>query len=119
MAAAPSLSIYTRALVTSVMASCGLALFIEALALSRRLQDLAPMIERTLDRLHVKNAGARARGSVRNAHGWLHDADPALRACCSWALVPLLDNNAFDTPAMVSPRLFAVITHTPASRTSS
>ena len=111
------MSIYTRALVTSVMASCGLALFIEALALSRRWQDLAPMIERTLDRLHVKNAGAR--GSVRNAHGWLHDADPALRARCSWALVPLLDNNAFDTPAMVSPRLFAVITHTPAPRTSS
>ena len=105
------------------MASCGLALFIEALALSRRWQDLAPMIERTLDRFHAENActrtRTRARGSVRNAHGWLHDDDPALRARCYWALVPLLDNNAFDTPAMVSPRLFAVITHTPASRTSS
>ena len=98
------------------MAPCGLVLFIEALALTRRLQDPAPMIERTLDRLHVKNAGAR--GSVRNARGWLHAADPALRARCSWALVLLLDNDAFDTPAMVSPRLFAAITHTPASRTS-
>lgn len=102
-----------------MMASYGLALFIEALALSRRWQDLAPMIERTLDRLHAENVLARARGSVRNAHGWLHDADPALRARCSWALVLLLDNDAFDTPTMVSPRLFAVITHTPASRTSS
>lgn len=107
------------------MASCGLARFIEALALSRRWQDLAPMIERTLDRFHAENActrtrtRTRARGSVRNVHGWLHDADPALRARCSWALVLLLDNNAFDTPAMVSPRLFSVITHTPASRTFS
>ena len=109
------------------MVSCGLALFIEALASSRRWQDRASMIERTLDRLHVKNAraragagaGARARGSVRNAHGWLRDADPALRARCFWALVLLFDNNAFDTSAMVCPRLFAVITHTPAPRTFS
>ena len=98
------------------MAPCGLVLFIEALASSRHWQDLVPMTERTFERFRAE--GARVRGSVRNARGWLHAADPALRARCSWALVLLLDNDAFDTPAMVSPRLFAAITHTPASRTS-
>ena len=137
-AASLNLSAYALALVTSVVASAGLALFIEALVLSRRRQDLAPLIERTLERLHVE--GDRAYGAVRDARGWPHDADPALHARRFWALALgcvlrgaatgssqkdcatdmlalLLDSDAFVTPAAVSPRLFAVISHTPVLRT--
>lgn len=75
---------YTQALVESVVASPGLALFIEALALARRRQDLAPLIERTFERLHSE--GDRAYANVRDAHRWPHDDDPAMRARRFWAL---------------------------------
>jgi hypothetical protein len=75
---------YTRALGESVVASPGLALFIEALALVRRRQDLAPLIERTFERLHAE--GDRAYAQVRDAREWPHDDDPAMRARRCWAL---------------------------------
>ncbi|WP_421954288.1 TetR/AcrR family transcriptional regulator C-terminal domain-containing protein [Polaromonas sp.] len=75
---------YIRALVESVVASPGLALFIEALTLTRRRQDLAPLVERTFDRLHAE--GDRAYGAVRDQRGWSHDDDPAMRARRFWAL---------------------------------
>lgn len=75
---------YTRALVESVVAAPGLALFIEALTLTRRRQDLAPLIERTFERLHAE--GDRAYGAVRDQRGWSHDDDPAMRARRFWAL---------------------------------
>lgn len=81
---APTMGLYTRALVESVVASPGLALFIEALALTRRRQDLAPLIERTFDRLHAE--GDRAYGAIRDLRGWPHDDDPAMRARRFWAL---------------------------------
>ena len=43
---------YTRALVESVTATDSLAFFAEALTLTRRRQDLAPLVERTIERLH-------------------------------------------------------------------
>ena len=81
---APTLPRYTRALVESVVASPGLALFIEALALARRRQDLAPLIERTFERLHAE--GDRAYAAIRDARGWPHDDDPAMRVRRFWAL---------------------------------
>ena len=82
--AAVSKTLYTEALVTSVVASPGLALFIEALALARRRQDLAPLVERTFERLHAE--GDRAYGAIRDQRGWSHDDDPAMRARRFWAL---------------------------------
>ena len=82
--AAPTLALYTRALVQSVVAAPGLALFIDALALTRRRQDLAPLIERTFDRLHAE--GDRAYAAIRDLRGWPHDDDQAMRARRFWAL---------------------------------
>jgi AcrR family transcriptional regulator len=81
---APSRALYTEALVGSVVASAGLALFIEALTLARRRQDLAPLVERTFERLHAE--GDRAYAAIRDARGWSHDDDPAMRAQRFWAL---------------------------------
>ncbi len=83
-AKARTLPLYTRALAESVVASPGLALFIEALTLARRRQDLAPLIERTFERLHSE--GDRAYAAIRDLRGWPHDDDPALRARRFWAL---------------------------------
>lgn len=83
-AQATTLALYTRALAESVVASPGLALFIEALTLARRRQDLAPLIERTFERLHSE--GDRAYGAIRDLRDWPHDDDPALRARRFWAL---------------------------------
>jgi AcrR family transcriptional regulator len=83
-AKARTLPLYTRALAESVVASPGLALFIEALTLARRRQDLSPLIERTFERLHGE--GDRAYAAIRDLRGWPHDDDPALRARRFWAL---------------------------------
>lgn len=76
---------YLAALVHAAVQAEGLALYIEALALARRRQDLAPLIARTTERLHAE--GARAYAQMRERRGWpLHD-DPLLRARRFWALV--------------------------------
>lgn len=81
---ARTMDLYTQALVGSVVAAPGLALFIEALALARRRQDLAPLIERTFERLYSE--GDRAYAAIRDQRGWPHDDDPAMRARRFWAL---------------------------------
>ena len=53
-AGAGSGSDYNRRLVETVIGSPGLALFVEALSLTRRRQDLAPLVERTFERLHAE-----------------------------------------------------------------
>jgi AcrR family transcriptional regulator len=75
---------YTEVLAASVVSSPGLALFIEALTLARRRQDLAPLIERTFERLHAE--GDRAYGAIRDLRGWSHDDEPVMRARRFWAL---------------------------------
>ena len=65
---------YNRSLVETVIGSPGLALFVEALSLTRRRQDLAPLIERTFERLHAE--GDRAYGETRHRRGW-SEAEPA------------------------------------------
>jgi AcrR family transcriptional regulator len=59
---------YTRALAETVTASDSVAFFAEALTLTRRRQDLAPLVERTIERLHSE--GARAYASQVARHGW-------------------------------------------------
>lgn len=59
---------YTRALAETVTASDSVAFFAEALTLTRRRQDLAPLVERTIERLHGE--GARAYASQVARHGW-------------------------------------------------
>jgi AcrR family transcriptional regulator len=76
-AAAVSGSDYNRRLVETVIGSPGLALFVEALSLTRRRQDLAPLVERTFERLHAE--GDRAYGEARRRRGW-SEAQPAATA---------------------------------------
>jgi AcrR family transcriptional regulator len=59
---------YTQALAETVTASDSIAFFAEALTLTRRRQDLAPLVERTIERLH--NEGARAYAGQVARHGW-------------------------------------------------
>jgi AcrR family transcriptional regulator len=59
---------YTRALVETVTGSDSVAFFAEALSLTRRRQDLAPLVERTIERLHGE--GARAYAAQVARHGW-------------------------------------------------
>ena len=75
---------YTRALVDAVMAGDGLGFFVEALALARRRQDFAPLIERTIERLHAE--GLRAYAGEMAAHGWRSLLDPATTAQRFWAI---------------------------------
>jgi AcrR family transcriptional regulator len=51
---------YMRALVDTVMEADGLALFVEALVMSRQRTDLAPQVARTIERLHLDRARAFA-----------------------------------------------------------
>lgn len=75
---------YTRALVQSVMASDALGFFVEAMTLTRRRQDLAPLIERTVERLHAE--GLRAYAAEMAARGWQTRLDPATSARRFWAI---------------------------------
>ncbi|WP_298878031.1 TetR/AcrR family transcriptional regulator C-terminal domain-containing protein [uncultured Bradyrhizobium sp.] len=59
---------YTHALAETVTASDSIAFFAEALTLTRRRQDLAPLVERTIERLHAE--GARAYAGQVERHGW-------------------------------------------------
>lgn len=59
---------YTHALAETVTASDSVAFFAEALTLTRRRQDLAPLVERTIERLHGE--GARAYADQVARHGW-------------------------------------------------
>src|SRR5215470_6955455 len=75
---------YTHALAEAVTATDSVAFFAEALTLTRRRQDLAPLVERTIERLHSE--GARAYAAQVKRHGWrsLRDADASSRRF--WAI---------------------------------
>lgn len=83
-AGAPTADRYTQALVTSIVAAPGLVLFIDALAVTRRRQDLAPLVERTFERLYTE--GDRAYAAVRARRGWRGRVDPAVQARRFWTL---------------------------------
>lgn len=75
---------YTKSLVDSVMGADALPFFAEALTLTRRRQDLTPLIERTIARLHME--GLRAYEGQMKAHGWRSRLDPETSARRFWAL---------------------------------
>ena len=75
---------YTRALVETVTATDSVAFFAEALTLTRRRQDLAPLVERTIERLHAE--GLRAYTGQIERHGWRSLRDPDASSRRFWAL---------------------------------
>src|SRR3954452_4800695 len=75
---------YTRALVDSVTATDSVAFFAEALTLTRRRQDLAPLVERTIERLHGE--GLRAYSNQIERHGWNTLRDPDATSRRFWAV---------------------------------
>jgi AcrR family transcriptional regulator len=75
---------YTGALVDSVMGSDAVGLFVEAMTLTRRRQDLAPLVERTVERLHAE--GLRAYAAEMAARGWHSRLDPETSARRFWAI---------------------------------
>ncbi|MET4722363.1 AcrR family transcriptional regulator [Bradyrhizobium japonicum] len=85
---------YTRALAETVTASDSVAFFAEALSLTRRRQDLAPLVERTIERLHGE--GARAYASQVARHGWrsLRAPDESSRRFWAVAIGVILEGYA-------------------------
>jgi AcrR family transcriptional regulator len=75
---------YARALVDSVMGSDAVGFFVEAMTLTRRRQDLAPLVERTVERLHAE--GLRAYAAEMAAHGWHSRFDPETSARRFWTI---------------------------------
>src|SRR5258705_11408019 len=75
---------YTRALAETVTATDSVAFFAEALTLTRRRQDLAPLVERTIERLHSE--GLRAYASQIERHGWNTLRDPDATSRRFWAV---------------------------------
>jgi hypothetical protein len=58
--------------------------FIEAMTLTRRRRDLAPLVERTVERLHAE--GLRAYAAEMIARGWHSRLDPVDTARRFWAI---------------------------------
>ncbi|MCG2630325.1 TetR family transcriptional regulator [Bradyrhizobium sp. WYCCWR 13023] len=85
---------YTQALAETVTASDSVAFFAEALTLTRRRQDLAPLVERTIERLHSEGARAYAGQVVR--HGWrsLRAPDESSRRFWAVAIGVILEGYA-------------------------
>jgi AcrR family transcriptional regulator len=75
---------YTDALAETVTATDSVAFFAEALTLTRRRQDLAPLVERTIERLHSE--GARAYASQVARHGWRSLRAPEESSRRFWAV---------------------------------
>ena len=75
---------YTRALVETVTTTDTVAFFAEALTLTRRRQDLAPLVERTIERLHAE--GLRAYASKIERHGWRSLREPDATSRRFWAV---------------------------------
>ncbi|TPQ38932.1 transcriptional regulator [Bradyrhizobium guangdongense] len=85
---------YTHALAETVTATDSVAFFAEALTLTRRRPDLAPLVERTIERLHSE--GARAYASQVERHGWrsLRAPDESSRRFWAVAIGVILEGYA-------------------------
>jgi len=75
---------YTRVLAETVTGTDTVAVFAEALTLTRRRQDLAPLVERTIERLHAE--GLRAYADKIKRHGWRTLRDPDASSRRFWAV---------------------------------
>lgn len=105
---------YNRRLVETVIGSPGLALFVEALSLTRRRQDLAPLIERTFERLHAE--GDRAYAETRRSRGWDAAEDAATMARRFWTLalgVALREGATEATVEEAVEEMVALLPHKP------
>lgn len=114
-AGAISGSDYNRRLVETVIGSPGLALFVEALSLTRRRQDLAPLIERTFERLHAE--GDRAYADARRRRGWAQEEDAATVARRFWTLalgVALREGATETAVSEAVEEMVALLRHAPA-----
>lgn len=103
---------YNRRLVETVIGSPGLALFVEALSLTRRRQDLSPLVERTFERLHAE--GDRAYAQVRESRGWTSGEDAATTARRFWTLalgVTLREGATEATVAEAVEEMVALLAH--------
>lgn len=85
---------YARALTDCVTGADGLALFVEALILTRQRPDLVPEIARTVERLHVEGARAYAREMARHRWRTHHAPDVAARRFWTIALGIALEGHA-------------------------
>ncbi|MDE2379004.1 TetR/AcrR family transcriptional regulator C-terminal domain-containing protein [Bradyrhizobium sp.] len=85
---------YTHALVATVTSTDSVAFFAEALTLTRRRPDLAPLVERTIERLHGE--GARAHAAQVARHGWrsLRAPDESSRRFWAAAIGVILEGYA-------------------------
>lgn len=113
-AGARSGSDYNRRLVETVIGSPGLALFVEAVSLTRRRQDLSPLIERTFERLHAE--GDRAYAETRHRRGWSQAEDAATVARRFWTLalgVTLREGAAGSPVAEAVEEMVALLRHDP------
>jgi AcrR family transcriptional regulator len=111
-ARAPTGTNYNRVLVETVVGSPGLALFVEALSLTRRRQDLVPLVERTFDRLHAQ--GDRAYAETKVKRGWSGGDDPATTARRFWTLalgVTLRDGATGATTQEAVDEMLALMRH--------
>ena len=109
---APTALDYNRRLVETVIGAPGLALFVEALSLTRRRQDLAPLIERTFERLHAE--GDRAYADTRHTRGWSEAEDAATVARRFWTLalgVTLREGATENTVAEAVEEMTALLRH--------
>jgi AcrR family transcriptional regulator len=90
---------YTQALAETVTATDSVAFFAEALTLTRRRQDLAPLVERTIERLHGE--GARAYASQVERHGWrsLRAPEESSRRFWAVAIGVMVEGNAMGRSA--------------------
>jgi AcrR family transcriptional regulator len=108
---------YNRRLVETVVGSPGLALFVEALSLTRRRQDLAPLIARTFERLHAE--GDRAYADARRARGWTGPESAATVARRFWTLalgVALREGATDATVADAVEEMMALLLAAPVTR---
>src|SRR5437899_1210147 len=69
----------------TALGSPALLTFAEALLLARQRPDLAPLVARTLERLHAE--GARAWGERRRQRRWGSDAPDEAVARGFWAVI--------------------------------
>ena len=74
-----------RAIVTTALAEPALPNFIAAMLLANRRPDLAPLVERTLARMHAE--GARAVKEILDRRGWTILTTPEVEARAFWATV--------------------------------
>jgi AcrR family transcriptional regulator len=111
---------YMRALVETVTATDSVAFFAEALTLTRRRQDLAPLLVRTIERLHSE--GLRAYAAKIERHGWrtLRDADATSRRFWAVAIGVTVEGYAMGrSPDELRAEMFRVLGEQATARSAS